>query len=69
MEVQKNVGLYRPSFVNSSDIEDEETISITRVVNKRKDLPRLSQVHAIDMLMSGCFLCRSEALTILLNFI
>ena len=53
MEVQKNVELYSPSFMNSSDIEDEETISITRLVNKRKGLPRLSQVHAIDMLMSG----------------
>lgn len=53
MEVQKHVELYSPSFVNSPDIEDEETISITHVVNKRKDLPRLSQVHAIDMPMSG----------------
>jgi len=53
MEVQKNVELYSPSFVNSSEVEDEETIAITRVVNKRKDLPRLSQVHAIDTLISG----------------
>ncbi|XP_030551934.1 axial regulator YABBY 4 [Rhodamnia argentea] len=34
MEVQKNVELYSPSYVNSPDIEDEETISITHVVNK-----------------------------------